>query len=134
MKLIIKGEALASLEKSGQSRNLTDAELQRCHGIDIQDDFVEYMDEPLKSKLESGYTEFVYENGKLYSVCTYEVLEPLTEEEIKEVAEYTQGQWSDGIGEGFEQEPYVYIDDEELYISPWFYEQKLTTELINEQS
>lgn len=41
--------------------------------------------------------------------------------------EYTQGQWSDGIGEGFEQSPVpVGPGGGEYYISPWHRGQVLT--------
>ena len=117
----IKGEAKASLEdKDGNYHALSLEQLLQCNYIDIQDDFVEYIDEDYKYKLDSGYTHFKLDEGKLYSICVYEANEKLTDEELELLGDYTQGQWSDGIGEGFEQYPCKEIDDMELYISPWF--------------
>ena len=52
-----------------------------------------------------GYMRFEY-NKKLetlYVITEYETRK-LTKEEEQQVIDYTQGQWSDGIGEGFEQQ------------------------------
>jgi len=54
-----------------------------------------------------GYMRFEY-NKKLetlYVITEYETRK-LTKEEEQQVIDYTQGQWSDGIGEGFEQQPF----------------------------
>lgn len=48
---------------------------------------------------------------------------------LEELKDYTQGQWSDGIGEGFEQFSYKEIDGEEIYISPWYHGQKIFAEI-----
>lgn len=120
----IKGEAEAHLEdRDGNTHALSFEQLLRCNYIDIQDDFVEYIDDDYKDKLDSGYTHFKVDEGKLYSICVYEVNEKLTDEELELLTDYTQGQWSDGIGEGFEQFPCRKIDNMELYISPWIPEQ-----------
>lgn len=133
MKLIIKGEAKASLEdQEGETFDLSDFQLQKCNGIDIPDDFVDYIDNDIiAGKVRSGYTEFKYENGKLWSICTYELKIPLNQDEIDYLVDYTSGQWSDGIGEGFEQHPCRKMDDIELYISPWFFGQETSTQIIN---
>ena len=115
MKVIIKGVALTDYKH-----------LEDLDGIDCQDNFVDYVDNPLKSKLISGYLSFKYENGQLYSVVEYEVLEKLNEGELKELKGYTSGQLSDGIGEGFEQNPCYYDNSHnEIYISPWYFGQIL---------
>ena len=52
----------------------------------------------------------------------------MDQDELESLAEYTQGQWSDGIGEGLEQYPcYTSNNGEEAYISPWFSWQQITT-------
>lgn len=116
----IKGEAHPSLEdRHGNIHTLSLEQLLECNYVDIPDDFVEYIDEDYRNKLDSGYTHFKVDEGKLYSICLYDANEKLTEEELELLVEHTQGQWSDGIGEGFEQNSCKEIDDMELYISPW---------------
>ena len=57
----------------------------------------------------------------------------LIEKDLQELVKYTQGQWSDGIGEGFEQNPCYYdSEDNEVFISPWFYGQQVTVQQIEE--
>ncbi len=142
-KITIKGEAKTSYPH-----------LERLDGIDSQDNFAEYFGEDEKSfskDIKSGYMKFVFEDGKLWTITEYWSKRELTKEELDILAEYTQGQWSDGIGEGFEQnscyesdvsyQQYTeqelvdiasgkYDDDPEeifeVFISPWFGEQVLT--------
>ena len=103
----------------------------KLHGIDCQDEFVEYMNEYFKNKLSSGYMDFRFEDGKLWTYVVYSTREVLTEYEVKRLGEYTQGQLSDGIGEGFEQFPCDYESDgAEVYLSPWYHGQKLEIKQI----
>ena len=103
----------------------------KLHGIDCQDEFVEYMNEDFKNKLSSGYMDFRFEDGKLWTYVVYSTREVLTEYEVKRLGEYTQGQLSDGIGEGFEQFPCDYESDgAEVYLSPWYHGQKLEIKQI----
>lgn len=116
-------------------------DLSELDGIDCQDEFTEYFSKRYKDddneqalidkKVHSGYMRFAYEKGDLWTITEYHCDEKLTEEELDILSEYTQGQWSDGIGEGFEQEPCFYTQDEdgediEVYVSPWSYNQKVT--------
>lgn len=106
---------------------------QQAEGVECQDDFVEYLDEPFADKLSHGYMSFVDKNGVLFTKTEYEVKggKELAEEEIKKLMKYTQGQWSDGIGESFEQNPVGTNDEgEEIYISPWYRGQELTFEIV----
>ena len=48
----------------------------------------------------------------------------LVTSELEALKRYTSGQWSDGIGEGFEQHPCKVIRGTEIYISPWYHNQK----------
>jgi hypothetical protein len=124
--ITIIGKAKVHLENpyTRKSQKPTPAQLFKCNGLKIEDDFAEYIDEDYGIKIDSGYTHFEVDKGNLYSVCVYEVNEKLTDEELKLLANYTQGQWSDGIGEGFEQFPCEEIDGMDLYISPWIPGQK----------
>lgn len=143
MKIVIKGNSGILLENTRNSEYFENLEeiqneltvsefedeiLVPLKTLKVEDNFVEYMDEPLSTKFTSGFTTFEVEKheGKyyLYSVCTYQCKDKLTEqdftpEEIKELVIYTQGQWSDGIGEGFEQFPAFDYDNYEAFISCW---------------
>ena len=124
-KITIKGEAKTDYQH-----------LDRLDGIDCQDEFSEYFnkeEQVLKDKnVCNGYLRFEYSDGKLWSLTTYESPVLLTEEELDILANYTKGQWSDGIGEGFEQEDCYYDrdTDEGVCISPWFSGQVLIKEQI----
>lgn len=117
-KITVKGEA-----KTDYSN------LKELDGIDCQDEFSEYFrdDFTFKNNVSSGYMDFRYENNKLYTYTEYQSNRKLTDEELEILEDYTTGQWSDGIGEGFEQNPCYYDEnDNEVFISPWFYGQKTT--------
>lgn len=114
---------------------------QECHGIDCQDNFAEYFDDELQhlaKDIKRGYLSFEYQDGVLYAVTKYISTRPLDNDEMFMLLEYTIGQWSDGIGEGFEQQPLFYgrVDekDVEVYISPWHQEQiaNISQQLIEE--
>jgi hypothetical protein len=116
-KITVKGEAQTDYKN-----------LQELHGIDCQDEFSEYFDDTSWSdNVSGGYMRFKFEDGKLWTYTVYDSDRLLTEEELEELMDYTQGQWSDGIGEGFEQNPCFFDeDDEEVYVSPWFHGQEIT--------
>jgi hypothetical protein len=123
-KVIVKGEACASNEDGVDYKGES---LKKFDGIDCQDCFTDYMDSgrvTAKDVLSGGYLNFKYENGKLWSITEYQSTRVLTDQELEEVKSYTQGQWSDGIGEGFEQFP---CNSDEDYISPWFGGQEITS-------
>lgn len=121
MKLIVKAEC----QKGGEEFD----------GLDCGDEFVEYADSNFPKCIEYGYMHFEYDPKKniLYTLTVYETSRKLTKEEEKIVIDYTQGQWSDGIGEGFEQQPFSEadanygsdFDDDTIYNpSPWYPGQK----------
>lgn len=102
--------------------------LQICDGVSCEDEFTEYFGDEEKvltdKGVTNGYMHFSHENGKLWTITTYDSPVELTKEELDILSDYTQGQWSDGIGEGFEQEPCV----GNIYISAWFSGQELFVE------
>ena len=113
-KIIIKGTA--------STHNL----LEDCDGISCHDEFVEYIDNDYDGALKSGYLHFEVEGSDLMSITEYSSDRELTQDELEELASYTQGQWSDGIGEGFEQFPQGEDSDgAEIYISAWHPSQSL---------
>jgi len=94
-----------------------------------EDEFVEYIDDDLlKNKLVEGYTFFEVINNVLYSVCVYKAKQKLTPEELVELREYTQGQWSDGIGESFEQNIH-----NGGYLSMWHKDQEIKSYKIEDK-
>lgn len=72
--------------------------------------------------------------GELYTHTEYQSTRKLTQAELTILASKTQGQWSDGFGEGFEQNPVFNDsawDDEDggngdVYVSPWCRAQKVS--------
>jgi len=92
---------------------------------ECQDCFSEYMDD-LRDVISGGYMEFTYEKDELYVVVSYEANRKLSEKEKKYLIDYTSGQLSDGVGEGFEQMPFHNDGVYEYYVSPWHLGQKLT--------
>lgn len=86
------------------------------------DDMVDYFDEgdseTAKAKLQSMIWGFESVNSCLYGTVTVTFSEELTNEETEAVKDYICGQNSDGLGEGFEQQP-IRINDEEIYVSFW---------------
>jgi hypothetical protein len=119
--IIIKGEASTDYFN-----------LKELNGIDCQDCFSEYFDDTSYSNdVTGGYMFFKYENGKLMTYTTYDSNRKLTPSELENLSDYTQGQWSDGIGEGFEQYPCGYDDNgDDIYVSPWFFGQEVEVEQI----
>jgi hypothetical protein len=100
--------------------------LKDLDGINSHDTFSEYFHQSsYKDCVTGGYMSFKYELDKLWTITEYLSTRDLNTRELKELADYTQGQWSDGIGEGFEQFPCTYIDGEEVYVSPWYWGQVL---------
>lgn len=111
--ITIKGESKTSYKN-----------LRKLDGIDCQDTFSEYFDDDFtfKDNVKGGYMYFKYDSDldKLFTITVYNSDRELSKEELDILEDYTTGQWSDGIGEGFEQEPILFDDDDEIYISPWF--------------
>lgn len=103
---------------------LDDAECQDCFSDYFDDDF-------LSNKVTGGYMSFYVEDNTPMVEVSYKLKEDLTEDEIEDLIDYTSGQMSDGIGEGFEQHPFLDIDGTSYYISPWFHGQELKYKITN---
>lgn len=112
----------------------TQSKPHECDGIDDDNNFADYLyaqdkevEESLISKVVSGYMRFKDVSGQLMTYTEYDLTEKLTDVELEALKGYTQGQWSDGIGEGFEQFPCG--EDSgggEIYISPWHIGQEVS--------
>ena len=144
-KIIVRGDASTNA-----------AHLSDVVGIDCQDDFADYFDNDVSfvDDVTDGYMTFESNGLKLFTVVTYNSTRELNEVELEELLDYTIGQLSDGIGEGFEQTPIAFgevkpesneIDDEdeddsdfdddfesEIYVSPWSSDSEYTiTQSLN---
>jgi hypothetical protein len=122
-KIIIKGESQTDYSN-----------LYELDGIDCQDNFSDYFDSDASygEDVTEGYMRFEFDpkSGKLFTVTEYLSNRELTQLELDDLEDYTSGQWSDGIGEGFEQTPCHYNGSDEVYISPWFMGQKVVVDQI----
>ena len=99
-------------------------------GLNYQGEtFSEYMDDGMKQLVSGGHMIFQVDDDKLYVTVDYDVENKLSDDQLHDLIEYTQGQLSDGIGEGFEQTPCMEFGNGlEVHISPWFYGQVLKAE------
>jgi len=109
--------------------------LKLLNHIGCDEEFSEYFGDEevllVQKGVTNGFMHFEYRNNNeveiLETVVNYESKEELTEDELDVLMDYTSGQLSDGIGEGFEQMPCTYDeDDNEIYVSPWCFGQTLT--------
>lgn len=121
MKIKVSGRCEVKDEHGGPVDDVA-----RCAYCDIEGEaFAMYCDDvPVKD----SSARFVYEHGELWVVVEYEVDRYLNAKQLERLSEYTQGQWSDGIGEGYEQFP-QYVDGEEVYISMWHRGQQVHLEV-----
>lgn len=96
-------------------------------------DYVEYMDCEYQDFFQSGYLNIKWNDEKKYfeSIVEYIVTDgkELTSDVIEYVLDYTSGQNSDGIGEGFEQFECGFIDEDPVFISPGY--KNMEYEIIN---
>lgn len=110
----------------------------RIYALDEDDKFVEkglmeyfYDDEKeiyksISEKVESaivGVTVLSIDGKeKLFGICDLKLKEDLTQEEQKVFNEYLTGQYSDGFGEGFEQQDidvHIYSDERQMQVHLW---------------
>ena len=79
-----------------------------------KDDMVEYLPENLKAKIDC--VEWILEDIDGGTVSTW-ANERLSEEEEDELRKWIAGQCSDGIGEGFAQQPFAEYNDSQVSFS-----------------
>jgi hypothetical protein len=109
-------------------------ELKKLDGmvVDQEDheDFTEHISCDYGFK-EPAYMKFKYDGRKkkLMVSVTYVTDRDLDDDQIKELMDYTTGQWSDGIGEGYEQTAAKQIDGNDVFISPWHDDQEIKYEV-----
>lgn len=98
------------------------------------DEFSYYFDDNLKEKFSGGKISFELINNELCTVTIYDIINKnITLNDLEELANYTQGQWSDGFGESFEQYP-CYTDDKyEYFINPTYYNCKIDILITNKK-
>jgi len=73
--------------------------------VEMSDYLIDYSDTILGGLgLTGGYIEFQFDTSenRLWVVTEYSSPRELTQDEISALVEYTQGQWSDGMGTNFE--------------------------------
>lgn len=93
--------------------NLTDyisiENVQQANDYLQADDMTQYLDDPLEAVIERVQWH-LHSDGNKYHVEAYASRE-LTEDELKQLADWVSGQNSDGLGEGFEQQDFAWISD-----------------------
>lgn len=131
-KVIVKGEAkaydIADEEYKGEN-------LQKFNGVGCQDEFTEHFQAKSKYNkhnhqgciigiVTNGYMRFEYDetDKKLYTITEYDSSRKLTQNELSTLMQFTSSQWSDDIGEKFEQHS---VNRHEDAISAWFYRQDI---------
>ena len=75
-------------------------------------------DDGIKEKLTSAVWSVELHGGRLFGRIDCSLKESLTTEETEHLREWITGQCSDGLGEGFEQQP-IDTEDGKLYVSFW---------------
>ena len=79
-----------------------------------------YYDEPdtINEKVRSIFIDVEIHGGRLWGVTTLDISEPLESWELEALCNYITGQFSDGWGEGFEQQE-IRVDDGEINVHFW---------------
>lgn len=80
--------------------------------------FDEERDPGVKDKVLSAVPSVELKNGELMGCTTVKLKEPLTEPEMEALQKYLAGQFSDGWGEGFEQQE-IYVDGGVIGVHFW---------------
>ena len=80
--------------------------------------FDERRNHEVKAKVLSAIPSVEIRNGELTGCTTVRLEAPLTETEMEDLQDYLKGQFSDGWGEGFEQQE-IRTGDGVLYVHFW---------------
>lgn len=90
------------------------------HDDDRTDNLIDYFDgsAAIKEKVVSAVPSVKEADGVLYGCTTLELKEYLETEELSELCEYLTGQYSDGWGEGFEQQE-IPVEGGKIYVHFW---------------
>ena len=85
-----------------------------------EDDLMQYFDgsESIQGKIQSAVVTIENKDGILYGCTKLELNEFLNPEELKELGDYITGQYSDGWGEGFEQQD-IQVEEGILNVHFW---------------
>ena len=85
-----------------------------------EDDLMQYFDgsESIQEKIQSAVVTIENKDGILYGCTKLELNEFLSQEELQEFTEYITGQYSDGWGEGFEQQD-IQVEEGILNVHFW---------------
>jgi len=105
-----KGRILAN-------ENIIRERFEECLG---GDNMAGYYKDAGAEKLLLADWGFAERGEELYGTVDVYLTEPMTEEEETALRDWIRGQNSDGLGEGFEQQP-IELDEGELYVSFWHY-------------
>lgn len=109
------------------------------HGQECDTRFWDYLPHNLKNIVSEGYMDFRWgtlpedDEEQLLVYTVYKSPKRLNDAEMLELVQETQGQWSDGIGESFEQTPVYDSDGIEAYISAYHRGQVIHTRQIGEE-
>lgn len=111
------------------------ATIEDLQKLDGYDDPINYFSDYFDSEMvelrglfeDTGVMSFHLKDGEFWVHTTYESPNNIiSSAALAQLREYTRGQWSDGIGEGFEQFPVM----EKYFISPYHPRQKIITEIV----
>ncbi len=85
----------------------------------------------LNNSVVSSSATLVRLGNTVEILVTYEVSTDFNSTDADVLMKYTQGQWSDGIGEGLEQSPFYYFQNGDgLYLSMWYIGQHASVRIL----
>jgi len=128
-KITVKADAKVLVERNGEDyQEVTDEkDLKSLDGItEHGTEFADYFHNgTYDGFVKGGQMSFHFAKGKLEVHTVYTSIVKLDKVQLEHLMEYTQGQWSDGVGEGFEQNPAAELDGQDVFISAYHDKQKI---------